>query len=138
MGDDTIRTTSGLISKRSVKLLNQLTNDTGASMVITSTWRKDETGLHGVKSSLRQADITGPIIGATGVGCRTCLRGNEIRQWMIDNKNLIEYDYHDFHTYAILDDDSDILLWQAANYVRVDPWVGLTPNTVHRAERLLR
>ncbi len=64
------------------------------------------------------------------------LRGNEILQWIKDNEEIVG-PYYDFKKYVILDDDSDMLLWQKDNYINCDHWVGMTEKTVFKAKKIL-
>jgi hypothetical protein len=43
--------------------------------------------------------------------------------------------YFDFHKYAIIDDDSDMLLNQRFNFFQTDNYSGLTPNTCYKIKR---
>ena len=124
--DDIISTPSGKLSKMAIENLNSLTDATDAKLVISSTWRFDDK----VIESLREAGITGTILGITGRGCACCLRGNEIRTWIHEN-----IEDRDYHNYLILDDDSDMLYWQRNNFINVDYITGITPQTVYKAER---
>jgi hypothetical protein len=132
--DDHIETPSGLLSKRCVGLFNEITNRTGAKIVVSSTWRLDGIS---VFDSLKAGGVTGEFIGLTGRGCRCCLRGNEIRQWISDNKDIIGCQSYDFDSYVIIDDDSDMLLWQQNNFFNTDHFVGLTEKTVYKVCRFL-
>lgn len=132
---DKVMTPSGPVSASAVKQLNALTDATDAKIVVSSTWRFD--GIP-VFDSLKKAGVTGELIGMTGEGCKCCFRGNEILEWIRQNVKTLGVDsYHDFKNYVILDDDSDMLLWQAENYIHVDPWTGMTPYTVSKAKRIL-
>ncbi len=133
--DDVIRTPSGTLSKRAISLLNKLTDDSGAKIVISSTWRLDPS--NSAKQSLILAGVTGDIISTTPNGCSMCIRGNEIRQWLVGNRAIINCYASDFKDYVILDDDSDMLYWQRNNFVLVDSSVGLTQNIIYRANRKL-
>ena len=65
------------------------------------------------------------FIGITGnkKGCR----GEEIKEFL-DNDSSIE-------TYAIIDDDSDMLPEQMLSFFHVDGYYGLTPNHLYRIKR---
>jgi hypothetical protein len=64
--------------------------------------------------------------------CRT--RGCEIHQWLKDNIKEETYGclYFDFYKYAIIDDDSDMLLQQQDHFFQTDNYAGLTPNICYR------
>lgn len=117
--------------------LNQLIKDTGAYVVISSTWR-----MHHSKEELIELlssrGFKGVIIGCTPVlSSPHTVRGNEIHSWMRENPEIIGTPVCDFNSYVILDDDSDMLYWHKDNFILVDGFVGLTPNVVYRATRLL-
>ncbi len=60
---DFIMSKGGPLSKHCISLLNKLTDETGAKIVVSSTWRKD---LHNpVEDTLKSAGVTGEIIGRT-------------------------------------------------------------------------
>lgn len=54
---------AGGIDSRCVKWLNKVTNDTGAVIVVTSSWRKE--GLEGISSILAKAGVKGQVVGIT-------------------------------------------------------------------------
>jgi hypothetical protein len=86
-------------------------NQTAAEVVLSSTWRlfpdmRDELRLLGVKIK----DITPDNKGG--------LRGDEIAKWL--------WDHPEVSTYAILDDDSDMLAEQLPNFFKTTWEKGLT------------
>ena len=117
------------LDTRAMVFLNSFIEDTKVEVVISSTWRAhatiDELQVEfeerGFENEIK--DFT-PHVNALGV-----VRGNEIRAWINENENS------QYKQYVIFDDDSDMLLWQSANYFRVDGYVGLTPNICYRANR---
>lgn len=124
--DHRVDTPSGVVSAGCVRLLNHITDETGAKLVLSSTWRKDSR--FDAIESLKKGGVTGEFIGTTGSGGDMSCRGGEIERWLRDNEFSHFYD-----NYIILDDDNDMLLSQAGNYLHVDPAVGLTHNTAYRA-----
>lgn len=132
---------AGDIDPAAVKLLNQLCSDTGAKVVVSSTWRLGRT-VEELQDLLNKRGFTGEVIGTTpdmrtGQHGHCILRGNEILAWIKENRAIIGADYHDYRHYVIFDDDSDMLYWQRNNYFQTDPYVGLTPNLCYRAKRFL-
>ena len=118
---------------RSVSNLNELTDNTNADIVISSTWRVGRT-VDELRDVLGFAGVTGNIIDKTPeFNQRSVFRGNEIYDWMKEN---IE-ESHNFQEYVILDDDSDMLYWQKDNFVIVDSFIGLTPRNIYKAERIM-
>lgn len=133
-GDTIIGTRGRKISARCLDTLNTLINDTGAKIVLSSTWRMDDDAI----SYLQEAGLTGEIIGKTPIlNDRFTLRGNEIHAWIVLNEQLIGKSYSDYHTFAIIDDDSDMLLWHKENFFKTDGFSGLTPNMAYRITRFL-
>ena len=119
--------------------LNDLIEQTGAKIVVSSTWRKGET-VESLRNLLNTVGFKGEIIGKTpdlrNLG-DSIFRGNEIHKWMSDNRDLLGRELHKYREYVILDDDSDMLYWQRNNFILVDRFVGLTQGVVYRAEQIL-
>ena len=124
------------LDKRCIKLLNELSDDTGCKFVISSAWRNTLT-IDDIKTLFSEKGFTGDIISVTPRLGRGNLRGNEILQWIKDNEELIGMKYNDYKQFVIFDADSDMLLWQQNNYIRVDNYCGLTPNICYRAKYIL-
>lgn len=126
------------IDERCVSYLNQLIVDTDAKVVISSTWRS--SGLEYCKQHLEAKGFIGDIIDVTPMlRHESCLRGNEIYDWINKNSQMLcdSNNGSDFKEYVIFDDDSDMLYWQRNNYIQVDPYCGLTPNQCYRAKFIL-
>lgn len=126
-----------------IGVLNTLTHNTGAKLVISSSWRKGRT-LEQLKELFESVGVTGEIVGATPCLYFTGLegynysvpRGNEIKAWLETNKDLHGQKMSDIR-YVIFDDDSDMLYWQRNNFIWVDPYAGLTKNLAFKAEQIL-
>ena len=125
------------ISNSSVLLLNKLTDDTGAKIVLSSSWRYGKT-INELKGIFRKAGITGELIGKTPAleikqdWRYSVPRGLEIRVW------LNNYSGTDGHlSYVILDDEDDMLLYQKDVFLQVDGYCGLTPMICWRAKNIL-
>jgi hypothetical protein len=124
------------IDTKSIINLNSLLEETGASVVISSSWRS--SGLEYCKDVLEYHGFKGNIIDITpNLRSENCLRGNEILRWVKDNEELIGERYYNFTEYVILDDDSDMLYWQRNNFLLIDRYVGLTMGDVFRAKKIL-
>ncbi len=121
------------IDPESIENLNELIENTGAKVVISSTWRLG-TEIETLQAILEKRGFIGEIIGKTPIGCGCCQRGNEIHKWLGDNSDIIG---EESNNYIILDDDSDMLYWQRNNFINVDQYVGLTPKQVYKATRFL-
>ncbi len=132
--DDHIETDSGPVSKRCVNMLNKIVKETGAKIVVSSVWRYDGEK---VFDALKAGGVEAEFVGLTGRAGKWGLRGNEIRGWIQENEEIIGKKYYDFREYVILDDDSDMLLWQKDNFINVDPYVGITESVAFRAIKIL-
>jgi len=125
------------IDEQCVEYLNELIKDTGAKVVISSSWRKD--GIDYCRKHLEAKGFVGEIIDITpNLRHEGCLRGNEIYHWINKNTEILGVkNGSDFKEYVIFDDDSDMLLWQQDNFILVDSHCGLTPNQCYRAKFIL-
>lgn len=108
-----------------VKRLRTILDVTKAEVVLSSVWRLGEEN----RSAVRQyacdfIDVTPES------NCR--IRGCEIRQWINDN---VPYAERDDLKYAIIDDDSDMLLWQKDDFFQTDYKIGLTDEI---AEKIIK
>lgn len=123
---------SSQLCKERIGWLNELCKDVDAKVVISSTWRSH--GLEKCERILKENGATFEMISVTPHLSSDCVRGNEILKWIKDNEPLVGA-YYDYHDYAIIDDDSDMLLWQRNNFFQTDNYSGLTPNTCYRIKR---
>ena len=118
--------------KRCLKYLGLVLTITNAKIVISSSWRRGEVGI--TKKSLLQCGFPHKwhhrIIGETDRLGDNKVRGNEILKWLRDN----DYGWYGENVkYIILDDDSDMLLWQKRQYIRTDTYFGLSLYTTLKA-----
>lgn len=88
--------------------LNQLTDTTGAKIVVSSTWRLAFLGqcaepLRSLQGCLQTYGITGAVIGMTPNKANAVRnrRGKEIQAWIDDH-------YSEIEKFVIIDDDSDM------------------------------
>ena len=118
-----------------ISWFNDLVEEIDATVVVSSTWRN--YGVDGLQEIFDSVGGTFKVHDVTPYGCRDCCRGNEIKRWIHDNITKEEYgiNYYDFYKYAIIDDDSDMLLNQANNFFQTDNYSGLTPNTCYKIKR---
>lgn len=128
-----------------ISLLNSLTDDTDAKIVISSTWRKGKT-LEDMQILLNEElGVKAEIIGMTPYlrfldyddedFNDSVPRGCEIKAWIDKNIGDKHSDSCEFK-YVIFDDDSDMLYQQKNNYIRVDRYCGLTPTNTFFARRI--
>lgn len=110
-----------------VSQLNRLCRESGAGVVISSTWR--HIGLGRCRAMLREADFKGKVLGATPtIWGRGFCRGDEIQDWLARHPEV--------ERFVILDDDDD--MGELLPYlVRTETLAGLTGHEVDRALAML-
>jgi hypothetical protein len=118
---------------RSKELLNKLIDETGAKIVISSTWR--HSGIEFMKKVWEIEEMSGEIIGITPsmrAKGYNIPRGMEIQYYLendlkfhhINWDKVIQQEYMDksgVDNYIIIDDDSDMLYNQRKHFVHVLP-----------------
>lgn len=129
----------GDLDPDSIALLNQLD---GAEIVISSSW-----GNHNgeTEKQLQEKGLKLPVVGETKkwhYKYDWVCRGNEVEAWLVDTFGDVsrfrgKYGHEDYE-YVILDDDSDMLLEQADNFINVSRWTGLTKEDIAKAKQILR
>lgn len=137
------KTRQKMIDPSKVELLNELIEKTGSKVVISSSWRVHYS-INYIREMLSHYGFKGEIIDTTPTlffrGLKdyhySVPRGNEIKAWLETNKDILGEKISKVR-YVILDDDSDMLLWQRENFFWVDPYCGLTPNITYKAIRYL-
>lgn len=87
-------------------LVGKIQLETGCKVVLSSSWRHHEESVKFVNERIV------PVLDTTG-SCCSGIRGAEIYKWIRDN---IPYEERDALRYAILDDESDMLLWQKDHF----------------------
>lgn len=139
----------GIFHPGFVENLGRIIDETGAKLVISSTWR--HMGIERLHRMWKQRQYPGEIIGITPdlrwgtpeerlePGESNYVRGDEI-QAILDQKPEIT-------NYVILDDDDDMLKSQLGNFVKtstninhpdcIDIGYGLTKECTNRAIRIL-
>ena len=118
---------------RSKELLNKLIDETGAKIVISSTWRHG--GIDFMKKVWEMEEMSGEIIGITPsmrANGYNIPRGMEIKYYLENDLKFhhinwdltIQQEYMDksgIENYIIIDDDSDMLYNQRNHFVHVLP-----------------
>ena len=135
----------GIFHPEFVDNLKRIIDETGAKLIISSSWR--HSGLDKMKRMWEFRGYPGEIIGVTPdlyrfldfEGQRTMVRGDEI-QAILDREPEIT-------NYVILDDDTDMLPNQMQNFVYcstninhpdcIDIGYGLTKECTKKAIRIL-
>ena len=133
------------IDPEKVSLLNTLIKETGAKVVVSSSWRTGRS-VEDLQAVLDWNGFQGEVIGKTiRLGFKTpkdvdynysVPRGCEIKAWLEMNKSILNAKISKVR-YVILDDDTDFLWWQRNNFIHVDSYCGITYNTIHKAKHIL-
>lgn len=100
-------------------LVNRICEATGASIVLSSSWRLSEDGKDEVNRHIfpRFIDVTPYKHGLKS-------RGSEIKDWLDRHPEVMRY--------AILDDNSDMLKEQMPNFFKTSWEEGLTEEIVSK------
>jgi len=113
--------------ERCVNNLNRVISETGAEIVITSTWRIQ----HSVLSLMYIFFLCGVkpayILGRTSYDSNV-KRGEEITEWLKEHPEITNF--------VILDDDSDMVDLMD-HLILIDPEVGLTEADANKAIEML-
>ncbi len=125
------------IDIKAVRVLNTIIEKTNAKVVISSTWRIHEYAY--LIDTLNRLGFKGEIIDKTPSHKHPCVRGNEIYDWMFYHRELLDIDrfIEEYKNYIILDDNSDMLLWQKDNFIQTDMETGLTEEYIDRCVAIL-
>jgi hypothetical protein len=120
----------GRLKEDTVKLkwkwLSEFCNEHDYKICISSVWRNHFKHISDWNKALIELGFEEDIFVGITEGHET-LRGTEIKNWV---------DKHDVESYAILDDDSDMLPEQLSTcFFQVDGYYGLTPNHLYRINR---
>lgn len=94
---------------KSCQLLNEIIKETGAEIVVSSSWRLD--GENRLNILFKHFGLP-KIYGITPV-FNNRVRGDEIKQWLSEHPNVDKY--------VILDDDTDMLPEQISFFVKTNP-----------------
>ena len=122
--------------------LKKIVDDTGAEIVISSSWKY--MGLTKLKKMWKERMLPGKLIDVTpnSVGDKFLLhadldsmdllsiRGKEIKEWLMLHGRDVSH-------YAILDDMNDIQQEQEPYFVWIDPEVGITNGNVMQVVMIL-
>lgn len=116
-----------------ISWLNKLCEETNSAIVLSASMR-NQYNVAELQEIFNNCGATFTIIDKTPhTGYE---RGTEISKWLKDNcMKWFGVNYYDFYRYAIIDDDSDMLLNQQNNFFQTDNYSGLTPNTCYKIKR---
>jgi hypothetical protein len=120
-----------------VQSLKQIIDQTGASIVISSTWRM--AGLDTMVSLWKDRELPGTVVSITPRklptssgwsewGTHSASRGEEIDEWLGNNV---------WDSFCIIDDDTDMMKYQLPFFVRTETHAGLTPELANKAISIL-
>lgn len=116
------------------KLVQKL-NSLDCEVVISSSWGCDNGQTW---KKLRRKGFNLKVIGYTEhheMCSDWIVRGNCIKKWLHDN---LKYQHcGEDYQYAILDDDSDMLIEQIKHFVKTDPEIGVTDEHIKRIQEIL-
>lgn len=121
-----------MVDPNCAKHLAALINDTGAKIVISSTWRLPVRKFDALLFYRVFANVGHSLPVDTILGCTPELnsrRGHEIQCWMYRNPEYV------VDKYVILDDDIDMLPEQP--FVHINRSIGLTRTDVETCKRYL-
>lgn len=142
LGADPVDNFGYTFDPEAVANLERIVNETGADIVISSSWKM--WGLDAMQRMWARRDLPGKVIGITpntesdemllSVDLDfmdiPAIKGSEIKEWLSANGN------QDTH-YAILDDLPDMLPEQESHFVQTDPRIGITKDDADRIITIL-
>lgn len=122
-----------------VSYFNKIIEHTQAKIVISSTWRlfhplegidysKPTRFQLGLRDIFKKQGVLGDIIDVTPQTKLSGYRGNDIKEWLNNNK---------VDRYVIIDDNSDMLEEQMPFFVKTDFQDGLTEEQANKAIEIL-
>jgi hypothetical protein len=139
----------------SIDRLNKIIDQTGAVVVVSSTWRHSRR-VEDLQEILEKVGFTGKVIDTTpSINARigpesagyTVPRGCEIDWWLKTKKfqrinwskerQLEHIEASEVKNYIILDDDSDMLYGQREHFVKTNWKDGLTDERMNRSIEIL-
>ena len=127
---------------RSVANLKKILDETGADIVISSSWKS--FGLSELEDMWQDRGLPGKLIGITPNSVSDemllnadldhmeifSIRGMEIKEWMGKHGKKVSH-------YVIIDDMDNFLPEQKSHFVQTDPEVGITEEDANMAIKIL-
>lgn len=134
--DGVITTPNGNLSTEKMNLVERIIKETGARIVISSSWRSCSLEKTLETLSKEMFSLSKYVVGITkrlyimdGDGeCYGSLRGIEIAEYV---------DSHNVENYVIIDDDLDMLLEQKKYLVKINTFLGLQESDIEKAIKIL-
>jgi hypothetical protein len=115
-------------------MVSEICEKTNTAVVVSSTWRSG-TSIKALQEMFDYCGGTFTVIGKTGHS-ESRIRGVEIYEWLKEYSNKwFGVEHYDFYRYAILDDDTDMMLWQQNHFFHTDRYCGLSPDITYRIIR---
>lgn len=131
------------LDSEKMKMVKQICDVTGAKIVISSSWRYRtvEKTVEYITTigAFRPIPFLMPEL-VVGVTPRFYFKDDEDNPIQIPRGLEISHyikTHKDIENYVILDDDSDMLLWQKDNFIQTDTYEGITEKDVKRAIEIL-
>lgn len=115
------------IDSRNVIFLNELVKDSGASIVVSSSWRLMGT-LNELQAILEKHGLMKDVVIGVTDDLRG-YRGEEIQKWLDEHPEVTNY--------VILDDSSDMLPSQIEHFVRTSNVSGFSLTHLRAAAEIL-
>lgn len=120
---------------KAIELINRICRETGAKVVVSSTWRHGRT-VEQLQTLFNSVGATFEVVGKTPDLCRqtenglwlSAVRGDEIKKYT-DESNC--------KSFVILDDDGDMLDCQRENFIQTSWLDGLTEKHAAQAVEIL-
>jgi len=142
LGADQVDNFGYAFDPEAVANLERIVNETGADIVISSSWKM--WGLDAMQRMWARRDLPGKVIDITpntesdemllSVDLDfmdiPAIKGSEIKEWLSTNGNQDT-------RYAILDDLPDMLPEQESHFVQTDPRIGITKDDADRIITIL-
>ena len=127
---------------RSVANLKKIVDETGAEIVISSSWKS--FGLSELEDMWQERGLPGKLIGITPNSVTDemllnadldhmeifSIRGMEIKEWLDKHGKKVSH-------YVIIDDMDNFLPEQKSHFVQTDPEVGITEEDANMAIKIL-
>ena len=116
-----------LFDPRSIHNLRTIVEETGASIIVISTWRYIH-GFQGLKDMWIERFLPGKLMGILPCDSMMPTRGEEIADYLKGHKDW---------SYAILDDIDEYNSAQSLRFVRINPVVGISESDARKAIEIL-
>jgi trehalose-6-phosphatase len=121
------KTRPAVVSKEAIACLNVLIKESGAKIVVTSSWRTHST-LEQLQTLLNKKwGVVGEVVGKTSKSIVGSNRGREIESWLVEHQGEVE-------SFVILDDEDKGMYPLIDRVVKIDNHMaGMRPVDVSHA-----